>query len=346
MTDPAILIVDDVENNREALSMRLELAGYGNVTQAADGRSALALMREQDFVLVLLDIMMPEMDGFQVLAEMKSDTELRETPVIVISAVGEIDSVVRCIELGATDYLVKPFNPTLLKAKIDNYVEKAQYKAEKTAYLQQLEAEKRRSDQLLSTLLPKQMARILKANNELPPMRYHDVTVLFCDVVGFTAYSEGRAPEAVFAQLESLIQDFEQLAESHGLVKIKTIGDAFMATAGLLEGPDEPVRAAIDCAHAMVAAAARGSEEWQVRIGIDHGPVVAGVIGRTHFQFDIWGDTVNTAARIEAIGAPGAVSVSGRAWQQLHGQLRGRSLGFVDLKGKEAIEVIECQGQR
>jgi len=346
MTQPTLLVVDDIENNRVALTMRLELAGYGSVEQAANGREALERLRERRFDLVLLDIMMPEMDGYQVLAEMRVDTDLREIPVIMISALDEIDSVVRCIELGAADYLSKPFNPALLKARIDTYVEKARYKAQQAAYLERLEAEKKRADQLLGTLLPKQIARVLKSNAKLPPVRYDDVAVLFCDVVGFTAYAESQPPETVFAELEALIQSFETLMDHHGLVKLKSIGDAVMATAGLLQENEDPMYAAVACALDMVAAAERNGPGWQVRVGIDHGPVVAGVIGRTNFQFDVWGDTVNTAARIEAIGAPGTVNVSGQAWQQLRGRAQGRSLGLVELKGKETIEVVECRALR
>ena len=346
MTEPPLLIVDDVEDNRVALAMRLELAGYANVTHAADGRAALALLREQSFDLVLLDIMMPEMDGYQVLEEMKADTELRDVPVIMISAVEELDSVVRCIELGAADYLTKPFNPTLLKARVDTYVERAQYKALEAAYFKNLEAEKKRADHLLATLLPRHIAQVLKANKALPPIRYDGVTVLSCDVVDFTAYSESHPPELVFAQLETLIETFEDLLEAHGLAKIKTVGDAIMATCGLLTENDNPVRAATACALDMVQAAGRHAAGWQVRAGIDHGSMVAGVIGRTQLQFDIWGDAVNTAVRIEGVSAPGTVNLSGRAWQYLRGQAQGRSLGLVDLKGKERIEVIECRGLR
>ncbi len=346
MTGAAILIVDDIEDNRVALKMRLELAGYTNVDEAANGREALSHLRGRPFDLVLLDIMMPEMDGYQVLEVMKADTDLRNTAVIMISAVDQIDSVVRCIELGASDYLTKPFNPALLKARIDTYVEKAQYQVQEMAYHQRVEAEKKRADQLLGTLLPKQVARVLKANNKLTPVRYDDVTVLFCDVVGFTAYSESRPPELVFSQLEVLIEEFEDLIAARNLIKIKTIGDAMMVTAGLLEEVDDPVYRTAECALAMVSTTARHEAHWQVRVGIDHGPVVAGVIGRTNFQFDVWGDTVNTASRIETVSAPGTVNISGRAWQHLRGRARGRSLGMIDLKGKVPIEVVECQGLR
>ena len=343
MTEPTLLIVDDIENNRLALTMQLEVAGYDNVILACDGREALDKMREHQIDLVLLDIMMPEMDGYQVLEEMHSDTELRGIPTIMISAIDELDSVIRCVELGAVDYLTKPFNLTLLKARVDMYVELARYKTQEAAYLQRLEAEKKRADQLLGTLLPKPIARVLKANRKLAPLVYNDIAVLFCDIVGFTAYSERHDPDEVFAQLESLIKAFEELVDDLGMVKIKTIGDAFMATGGLLEDLDNPVATAIECAFGMVSIAERHSAAWQVRVGIDFGDTVAGIVGYSHYQFDVWGDTVNTAARIEAIGQPGTVNISGRGWQQVRNQARGRSLGLVDLKGKEKIEVIECQ---
>ena len=172
------------------------------------------------------------------------------------------------------------------------------------------------------------------------------MAVLFCDVVGFTTYSEKNPPETVFAELEMLIDRFEAIAAKHGLDKIKTIGDAFMATANLLTPLDEPMLAAVACALDMVAAAQAVRADWAVRTGIDLGPVSAGIMGKTQFQFDVWGDTVNTAARIEEFGQPGSVNVSGRAWLHLRHQAQGRSLGFVDLKGKKKIEVIECTGLR
>jgi class 3 adenylate cyclase len=344
--DISVLIVDDSEDNRMALSMRLGLAGYDNVTEATDGREALELLRSMPVGLVLLDIMMPGMDGYEVLEEMKADTDLRDVPVIMISALNEVDSVVRCIELGAADYLSKPFNPALLKARLDSCVQRAQFKAQEAAYHQSVEEEKKRADELLAMLLPKQVARILKSNQRLAPVRYDDVSVLFCDVVGFTAYAESHPPETVFTQLEALVGQFEDLVDQRGLMKIKTIGDAFMATGNLLQDLDDPVRETLGCALDMVALAEEFEAPWRVRIGIDHGPVMAGIIGRRNFQFDAWGDTVNTAARLQHFGAPGTVNISGRGWRHVQGRARGRSLGMVDLKGKEPIEAIECQELR
>jgi class 3 adenylate cyclase len=340
------LIVDDNEDNRFTLSMRLETCGYPNIITAENGREALEKMRESPVDLLLLDIMMPELDGYAVLKELRADTALRDIPVVVISALEDINSVVRCIELGATDYLTKPFNPVLLKARIDNCIEKAHFKAQEAMHLARIESEKRRADELLGTVLPRSIARALKRNGRLAPQRYDDVAVLFCDVVGFTAYSEKHPPETVFAELESLVDRFEDIVQQHGLEKIKTVGDAFMATANLLSPLDEPVCAAVACGLDMVVATQRVRAEWTVRVGIDYGPVSAGIMGKTQFQFDVWGDTVNTAARVEEYGRPGTVNVSGRTWLHLRNQVHGRSLGFVDLRGKERVEVIECAGLR
>ncbi len=221
-------------------------------------------------------------------------------------------------------------------------VEHAHYRAQEAAYHQSIENEKRRADQILSTMLPRSIARELKRQGRLPPRLYDEVTVLFCDVVGFTAYSEKNPPETVFAELEALVERFEEIAQRYGLEKIKTVGDAFMATAGLLSPHDSPVRAAVACGLDMIAASQTFGAGLGVRIGVDHGSVAAGIMGKSQFQYDVWGDTVNTAARIEGAGRPGTVSVSGRAWQQLRNQAQGRSLGLVDLKGKEKIEIVEC----
>jgi len=209
--DPVVLVVDDNDDNRFTLSMRLETCGYGNILTAEDGREALEKMRSGPVDLVLLDIMMPELDGHGVLEEMRSDVALRGIPVVMISALEDINSVVRCIELGAADYLTKPFNPVLLKARVDNLIEKARYRAQEAAYLDRIESERRRADELLATVLPRPIVRALKRDRRLTPQRYDDVAV-FCDVVGFTAYSEKNPPETVFAELETLIDRFEEIA--------------------------------------------------------------------------------------------------------------------------------------
>ena len=340
---PALLVVDDNEDNRYTLARRLKREGYAKVAVAENGRQALDMLDRERFDLVLLDIMMPEMNGYQVLEHIKSNQDLREIRVIMISAVDELDSVVRCIELGADDYLPKPFNAVLLKARVDACLEKKRLRDQEAAYLSQIDRERQRADDLLHAILPAAAVRELKATNAVAPRRFEDVAVLFCDVVDFTPYCEKHSPEEVVGQLQAWVDAYEGIVERHGLEKIKTIGDAFMATAGLLQPLEEPALAAVRCGLDMAAAARRLESGWSVRVGVHFGPVVAGVVGRRQFMFDLWGATVNTAARIVSEAEPGAVLISDAAWRQVKDRCRGRSFGFVELKGKGRVELIECQ---
>jgi class 3 adenylate cyclase len=342
--DSALLVVDDNEDNRFTLIQRLRREGYTRVSEADDGHNALEMLAAQPFDLVLLDVMMPGMNGFQVLERMRADMALRLVPVIMISAIDEIESVVRCIELGAEDYLPKPFNPILLRARVGACLEKKRLRDQEVAYLNRLEEEQRRGDALLKALLPPGALRELKATGGVEPRRYDDVAVLFCDVVDFTRYCDQNPPEQVVAELHALFAQFEELVDQCGLEKIKTVGDAFLATAGLLHATDTPVLASVRCGLAMIEATAALNPHWQVRVGIHHGPVVAGIIGSRQYLFDVWGDTVNTAARIVTQAEPGKVVTSSAAWMHVRSHCHGRSYGLVDLKGKGELELIECAG--
>jgi adenylate cyclase len=339
---PAILVVDDDESNRYTISQRLRRENFTDITEAVNGRAALTILRERAFDLVLLDIMMPEMDGYEVLSHIKSDMTLRDIPVIMISALDAIDSVVRCIELGAEDYLPKPFNPTLLKARIGASLEKRRLRFQEEIFLRQIETEKRRSDELLHAVLPPGAIRELKATNEVRPRRYDGVAVLFCDIVEFTAYCDRTAPEQVVAELQTLIEEFERIVATHGLEKIKTIGDALMATAGLLQPVDEPLIAAVRCGLDLVAGTQRVSPHWGIRVGIHHGPVVAGIVGKRQFLFDLWGDTVNMAARVGACAEINSVFMSSLEWMRIRSRCQAKTRGAFDLKGKGRIELVEC----
>ncbi len=343
MSEPArILVVDDNDDNRYTLTRRLRREGYEEVTVASNGREALDLIASRPFDLILLDIMMPEMNGYQVLERLKADDALRHMPVIMISAISELDSVVRCIELGAEDYLPKPFNSVLLRARIGASLERKRLHDREAAHLAEIERQRARADQLLHAILPAPAVRELQTADRISPRRFEDVVVVFGDLVGFTSYCERHPAEEVVANLDRLAFDLEQAAARHGLEKIKTIGDAFMVTANLLEPHDDPVMASPRFGFEMVAAAGRNPASWQIRLGIDIGSVVAGVIGRSKFSFDLWGDTVNTAARLSELGTEDAVYLSGAAWRRIEGRCRAAASVGCRLKGKGEIEVYRC----
>ena len=337
-----ILIVDDSPENREMLSRRLVQLGH-EVGFAADGIACLEQVRQQAFDLILLDLWMPKLDGMSVLEQLKADPQLRAIPVIVLSADDDPQTVVRCIALGADDHLRKPCDPVFLRTRIGASLEKKRLRDREQAYLDRIEQEKRRSDELLHVILPPDVAAELKEHHAVKPRRFDDVGVLFCDVVGFTAFSERATPEDLLVHLQTMVELQEEASGRYGLEKIKTIGDAFMAAAGLGSGMD-PAVASVRAGLEMLEAIARVPPHWQVRIGIHCGPVFAGVVGRRKYQYDIWGDTVNTAARIEQAAVPGAVCVSRPTWLRVAHAFTGKSLGVVPLKGKEPMEIFQVTG--
>jgi adenylate cyclase len=341
----ALLVVDDDEANRTMLARRLKRLGH-QVALAGNGRLALEQLRAAAFDLLLLDIQMPELNGYEVLDQLKADPALRSLPVIVLSASSETDRVAHCIEMGAEDYLPKPFDPVLLQARISACLEKKRLRDREEAHLRQIEAEKRRSDELLRVILPDDVAEELKATSAVKPRRFENVGVLFADVAGFTSYCDQHPPEEVHRHLQALIETFERLAAEHGLEKIKTIGDSFMATAGLLAPLENPALACVRCGRAMLEAAPAQPPGWHVRVGVHAGPVIAGVVGRRKYQYDVWGDTVNLAARLEHAASPGVLCVTAETWRVLEPHCLGASLGALSVKGKGDLELFRVDALR
>jgi adenylate cyclase len=337
-----ILLVEDNDFYRELFVRHLNQEGYEKITQACDGREALDLIPSDNFDVVLLDVMMPNVDGYGVLEQLKQDPKLRHIPVIMISAVEEIESVIKCIELGAEDYLPKPVNSTLLRARLGACLEKKSLRDQEQIYLEQIEIEKLKVDELLNITLPSAAATELKEKGFVEPRRFENVAVLFCDVVQFTKFCDQLSPEEIIDHVTELIECLEDISHKHGMEKIKTIGDEFMATAGLLVPNDEPVNSVVKCGLAMSSAAEKLKAGWQVRIGIDYGPVVAGIVGTQKYQFDLWGDTVNTASRMTRYGNPGTVTMTKLTSEYVTGDFIVESLGEFEIKGKGVVEVVAC----
>lgn len=338
-----ILVVDDDQNNREMLSRRLERLGHTVIT-AADGPTALQLVGAQPFDLVLLDMMMPGLEGSEVLRAMKSDPWLRDVAVIMLSALDDTVQVVQCISAGADDYVLQPFDPVLLKARIDSSLEKKRFRDLQAEYLNQIEEQRRRADDLLHVIFPPPIVEELKATGTVRPRRHENVAVLFCDVVGFTPFCDRLSPEELVPNLQRLVELQEGIARDHGLQKIKTMGDAFMAAAGLLTPMRNPVLSCIRGGLEMSKAAQRLPQPWQVRVGIHVGPVVAGVLGHQQYSFDLWGDTVNTAARMESHGVPSQIVLSEPAWGQVKHLCTSEEMGTLEVKGKGQLRMFAFRG--
>lgn len=334
-----VLVVDDNEKNRELLGRHLKRLGYRS-SSAVNGKEALDMLEHKYYDLVLLDIMMPVMNGYEVLEVIKSKEKWSNIPVIVVSAIQEVESVVRCIELGAEDYLTIPFNVVLLKARVQACLEKKSLLDQEKLYRHQIEAEMHRANELLEVILPKNIVEELKETNQVRPRRHEQVAVMICDIVGFTPYSESHPPEEVLDNLGRLTENFEEHTLTYGLEKINSIGDEFMAAGGLMGGRENPVLDCVKCGFDFIGSAQNLPAKWNVRIGINVGPVIAGVVGHRKFLFGLWGDTVNTAARMQTNGEIGAINVTHSAWDMLGGLCEGESRGIVDVKGKGPMEMF------
>jgi len=351
-----LLVVDDNEGNRDVLSRRLSRQGH-TVSVVSCGRDALDLLRRERFDMVLLDVIMPELDGYQVLEQMKSDEELGRIPVIMISARGDMESVVRCLELGAEDYLGKPFNPVLLRARVGASLTQKRLRDRERFYLEQLRVAQEQSEAVLLNVLPRSIVHRLKLGESSIADYFENVTVLFADLVGFTAYSARLSAATVVQRLNEIFSAFDELAERHGVEKIKTIGDGYLAVGGLpVARPDHAeaiAELALDMQNAVVQFNARNGERLVIRTGINSGPVVAGIIGTKRLSYDLWGDTVNTASRMESDGVPGAIQVSEATRHLLEARYVLEPRGTIEVKGKGSMATsllirrkIEAQGAR
>jgi len=344
-----VLIVDDNEVNRDLLVRRLKRQGY-DVLVASNGFEALELMRSTALDLVLLDIMMPQMNGYQVLETLKADPALRYIPVIMISAVNDIESIVRCIELGAEDYLSKPFNPVLLRARINACLEKKRLRDQEQAYLKKLAAEQEKSEQLLLNILPAPIAARLKQGESTIADSFADVTVLFADIVNFTKLSANLSPSELVEILNQIFSAFDELAERYGLEKIKTIGDAYMVVGGLpTPRPDHAeaiAQMALEMQQIVGDFSLKPGQPLQMRMGINTGPVEAGVIGTRKFAYDLWGDTVNTANRMESHGVAGKIQVTAATYDRLRDKYRFEERGVIEVKSKGKMTAYFLIGRK
>jgi len=215
--------------------------------------------------------------------------------------------------------------------------------------LKDLEAERARSQRLLLNVLPQRIIDRLNAGEALIADRHEDATVLFSDFVGFTAISASLQPSVLVEELNALFRAFDAVCDANGVEKIKTVGDAYLAVGGLTGDPTAGAAAIAETALGMLDAVDRRTAvaaDWRVRIGIATGPIVAGVVGVSKFAYDVWGDTVNMASRLESTSEPGRIQVASELSERLADRFTFEPRGSVDLKGKGASETCFLVGRR
>jgi len=295
--------------------------------------------------VILQDLVMPGIDGLDMVRRFRAVDGTRQVPVIVLSAQEEAVVKAQLFEAGANDYLVKLPDRIELVARIRVHSDAYQRLLERDAAfvaleqsLADLKREQAKSERLLLNILPAKIVDRLKEGQGTIADSFPSASVLFADLCGFTEFSQHVDPRHLVGMLDEIFSTFDHLAAAHGVEKIKTIGDAYMAVAGLPVPRDDHAEAIAAMALGMLEGF-RGVMQMrglsmQVRIGIHSGPVVAGVIGRHKFIYDLWGDTVNMASRMESHGEPSRVHVSQATRDLLEGRFRFAERGEIKVKGK------------
>ena len=325
-----LLVVDDNKVNRLLLGRSLEQQGH-RVEMAENGFQALEMMHARPFDLVLLDIEMPVMNGYQVLEKAASDLQLRDVPIIITSALDELDSVVRCIEMGAEDYLTKPVNPVLLKARIGASLEKKRLRD--------------RQRELIRKFATSEVASDLEESGFALGGKFVEATAMFSDIRSFTTIAESQTPEETIELLNTYYTlMFEAISDQGGVVN-QMVGDGLMAIFGApLSQPDHcdhAVKAALDMIDMIrllnADRLAQGKTEIRIGIGIASGKVIAGYTGTMQrATYTCVGDTVNLAARLEShtkvVGKP--ILIDGTTQSALTSPIKTEPEGLFRLKGK------------
>ncbi|MEG4325669.1 adenylate/guanylate cyclase domain-containing protein [Microcoleus sp. herbarium5] len=365
----SILIVDDSLNNLLLLELILSRKGY-TVEAASSGQQALDSVDLAQPDLILLDIMMPDMDGYEVCSRLKAIDRTRGIPIIFLSAVVQASEKVKAFNAGGADYITKPFQTVEVVARVENQLRlrelelqlrdknlmlqqeiayREQAEMETRLLLEKTKSQKEKIEELLLNILPKPIADRLQEGQSIIADSFAEVSVLFADLVGFTNFASQKSAVETVKVLNQIFSQFDELSLRHGLEKIKTMGDAYMVVGGLPEPQENHAFAIAQMALDMQAAVAsfnvQNNHNFSLRIGINIGGVVAGVIGLTKFSYDLWGDTVNVAQRMESSGIPGEIQVTAAVYDRLKDKFLFKKRGAVEIKGKGEMIVYLLVGR-
>ncbi len=342
-----VLIVDDVAANRFVAKKCLDALGV-QLREAGDGEEALAILRGEGADLVLLDLEMPKLDGAGVLSAMKSDAALRSVPVLIISSNEEVHSVAKCLEQGADDYLTKPFEPTILRARARACLERRRLHEQERVARDALVAERERSDALLLNVLPESVVRRLKQGEKTIADRFDEATVFFADVAEAANLPKRVSPERALALFDELFSLFDALLEKHGIEKIKTVSDVYIGAAGVPEQRTDHAQAVAQMALEMQRESAgilsSLAEPMHLRIGVSTGIVLGGLVGKSRFTYDLWGDPVRAAAFLVGCAPPGSIQVDGATHQRLIDEFMFEDRGGFYVEGQGEVHTYLLTG--
>jgi adenylate cyclase len=351
-----ILVVDDQEANVLLLQRMLRGAGYTSVTTSMHSQDVCELHRQNRYSLILLDLQMPGMDGFQVMEGLKKLETGGYLPVLVITA--QPDHKLRALQAGAKDFVSKPFDLAEVLMRVHNLLEVRLLHLETKKLYDRVAAEQKVSDRLLLNVLPQAIVERLKARPEVTADGFPEIiadafpeaTILFAGLHDFSRLTERMPAAEVVALFNHIYSGFDTLVQKLGLEKIKIIGESYMIASGVPVPRTDHAAAIAEAALALqqeiVKYDAPNGETFSLRIGINTGPLVAGVIGKTKFSYDVWGETVDTAWHMETYGAPGYIQVNETTYARLCDQYLFEDRGEFYVKDKGELKTYFLKGRK
>ena len=390
---PTVVFAEDSAVQGVMLKRILLEEGY-TVYWGKNGGEAYALVEKEKPNLIITDVEMPDMNGFELCKKIKSNEALKDIPVIICSSLSRPEDIMTGIEVGADGYVTKPYDKKYLMYRVDallnnpistneevtpiqiNYAGKTfeivadrlhilnmllstyenslkQYNELVNAQIElkklnkSLDLSKKETEEVLLNILPPSVAKELRQTGKAKPVFYDAASILFTDFKGFTKLSEKFTTEELIHQLDQFFSYFDSIMQMYKIEKIKTIGDAYMCVSGIPEPNTNHainiVKAGLELADYMnivnTLNSQKGIPPWEIRIGIHSGPIVAGVVGTKKFCYDVWGDSVNIASRMESSGSPGRVNISGSTYEIIKDNFNCEYRGKIAAKNKGEIDM-------
>ena len=336
-----ILVVDDNKNNLDLMLVTLSEENY-RLLAATSGERALKIVTKVKPDLILMDIQMPGMNGYETTQKLKENEELKHVPVLFLSALNDLENIVKCFAAGGVDYISKPFKKEELLARVRTHLSIKKLQS-------RIIRERDKISTILNNVLPSSVVSQLKNGEKPQPELVDDVVVLFTDFSNFTQISKALGPTQSIENLNMIFSAFDQISAHFGLERIKTIGDAYMAVGGvtnlLKHSALHGVMAGLKMQEFLDAYNRHhNTKQWKIRVGVNSGPVMAGIVGIQKIAFDVWGDTVNLTSRLESTAKLSGVNITSEVYSTIENTIAAVSRGPQYLHNWGHKNLFHCTG--
>ncbi len=343
-----ILIVEDENIIAIDIKITLQKLGYNVISIVNTGEKAIQSVNKEKPDLILMDISLGgKLDGIDAATRILKSHNL---PVVYLTALTDEETLQRARVTEPFGYLLKPFDEKALHSTIEMALYKHKIDTELKKRTAELEEEKEKSDKLLHNIFPAEVVRELKQYGIVTPKYYKSVSILFTDFHQFTKITSQLSPESLIHELNDIFTNFDMIIEKLGLEKLKTIGDSYMVCGGLPKITDDhaykTVLAGLEMQEYLSERNKRADLKWKMRAGVHSGDAIAGIVGNKKITFDVWGDTVNIASRMETHCEPGKLNISGETYQLINDSFDCEYRGKLDVKGKGKIDMYFVNGTR